>query len=196
MYLFFDTETTGLPNNWNAPVDDLENWPRMIQLAWLQYDNDGNEIKRYENIIKPDGFEIPTQASDVHGITTDKAHEQGIELKNALDDFAAALSDSKILVAHNIGFDEKIAGAEFLREGINSKMFEIPKVCTMHSSTDFCQLPGRYGYKWPNLTELHKILFGRGFEGAHDALADVVACADCFFELRKRGVIVEDNKLF
>jgi len=30
MYLFFDTETTGLPRNWKAPVTDLDNWPRMV----------------------------------------------------------------------------------------------------------------------------------------------------------------------
>ena len=44
MYLFFDTETTGLPKNWKAPITDLENWPRLVQLAWLVYDNIGNKI--------------------------------------------------------------------------------------------------------------------------------------------------------
>ena len=32
MYLIFDTETTGLPKNWKAPLTDFDNWPRMVQL--------------------------------------------------------------------------------------------------------------------------------------------------------------------
>ena len=39
MYLFFDTETTGLPRNWKAPVTHLNNWPRMIQIAWIACDD-------------------------------------------------------------------------------------------------------------------------------------------------------------
>jgi hypothetical protein len=35
MYLFFDTETTGLPKSWKAPVTDVNNWPRLVQLAFL-----------------------------------------------------------------------------------------------------------------------------------------------------------------
>ena len=45
MYLFFDTETTGLPKRWNAPVTDLENWPRLVQLAWIMYDDRGNMLE-------------------------------------------------------------------------------------------------------------------------------------------------------
>ena len=63
MYLFFDTETTGLPRNWKAPVTDLNNWPRLVQLAYLLYDNKGNKISGGDFIIKPNGFTIPTDAS-------------------------------------------------------------------------------------------------------------------------------------
>jgi DNA polymerase III epsilon subunit-like protein len=59
----------------------------------------------------------------------------------------------------------------------------------MQSSTDFCKIKGRRGYKWPSLEELHILLFGDTFESAHSALADVRACAKCFFELKRRGVI-------
>ena len=37
-YLFFDTETTGLPKNYNAPITDTDNWPRLVQLG---LDSDG-----------------------------------------------------------------------------------------------------------------------------------------------------------
>lgn len=58
MYLFFDTETTGLPKRWNAPVTDLENWPRLVQLAWIMYDDRGNMLESRDVIVKPEGFTI------------------------------------------------------------------------------------------------------------------------------------------
>ncbi len=196
MYLFFDTETTGLPKNWKAPVTDLENWPRLVQLAWLLYDSKNQEIKRANRIIIPEGFIIPTEASNVHGISTDRAIEEGIDLSEALGEFTKVLSEANFLIAHNISFDEMIIGAEFLRKETKNRLNDIPKICTMKTTTNICKIPGRYGNKWPNLTELHQHLFQRGFEGAHDALADVKACADCFFELKKTGMYQEQGSLF
>lgn len=189
MYLFFDTETTGLPQNYRAPVEDLENWPRLVQLAWLLVDENGKEIDGKNQIVKPDGFIIPEAASSVHGISTEKALTEGIELRAALLDFVQALDQSKTIVAHNISFDEKIMGAEFLREKIEHRLFHLPRICTMQSSTDFCAIESEYGYKWPKLMELHNCLFNQDFDGAHDALADVKACARCFFELKNLGII-------
>jgi DNA polymerase III subunit epsilon len=189
MFLFFDTETTGLPKNWRATVHDIDNWPRVVQLAWQFYDEVGNVIIEANRIIKPVGFIIPTQASDVHGITTEIALKEGIDLREALLEFADILSVAQYLIAHNISFDENVTGAEFLRTQLPLELFSLPKYDTMKASTDYCKIPGNYGFKFPNLTELHNCLFQEGFEGAHDALADVRACARCFFELRKRGVI-------
>lgn len=190
MYLFFDTETTGLPLNYNAPIEDLNNWPRLVQLAWAVYDENAEEQTGVNCIIKPEGFLIPEEASRVHGITTEKANREGLPLAEVLKDFADAVRNAKLLVAHNISFDEKIIGAEFLRKNIAHDLFETVRFCTMKESTDFCQLPGNYGdYKWPRLSELHEKLFNKNFANAHDALADVNACARCFFELINRGVI-------
>lgn len=189
MFLFFDTETTGLPRNYNAPLSDLNNWPRLVQLAWVVYDNKEEKIAGENFIIKPEGFIIPEQASNVHGITTERALVEGEDLNQVLGQFAQAIEEAKILVAHNMSFDEKIMGAEFLRKNVQHGLFDTVRVCTKEESTDYCRLPGNYGYKWPRLDELHIKLFGKNFEGAHDALADVEACARCFFELARRGVI-------
>lgn len=189
MYLFFDTETTGLPQNYNAPIDDLNNWPRLVQLAWSVYDEKAEKITSSNFIIKPNGFEIPEQAASIHGITTERALKEGEELKNVLEKFSQAIGQAKIAIAHNMSFDEKIVGAEFLRTDIDHALFETIRVCTKEEATDYCRIPGNYGYKWPRLSELHIKLFGEDFSGAHDALIDVEACARCFFELIKRGVI-------
>ncbi len=189
MYLFFDTETTGLPRNWKAPVTDLNNWPRMVQIAWILCDDKGNRVESADYIIKPENFVIPQDASRVHGITTEKAINEGESLENVLNSFNKLVGQSSYIVAHNISFDEKILGAELLRKKIQSDFDRKRKLCTMQSSTNYCKLSGPYGYKWPKLSELHIKLFGVDFEEAHDASVDINATEKCFWEMRKRGLI-------
>ena len=189
MYLFFDTETTGLPRNWKAPVSDLDNWPRLVEMAWLLYDEEGNCVESRSAIVRPDGFVIPAEAAAVHGITTVRAAAEGVDLGALLADFARAVDIAQVLVAHNVSFDEKIVGAELLRTGVESRFNERVRFCTMTTSTDLCAIPSRYGYKWPKLPELHKRLFGSVPDGAHAAGSDVEACARCFFEMKRLGLV-------
>ncbi len=186
-YLFFDTETTGLPQNYKAPYDDLDNWPRIVQLAWVLTDSQQEIIEQKSLIIKPDGFSIPAASSAVHGITDAKANELGIPLVEALNFLNEPLmSQTPILVAHNIDFDTNVLGAEFLRANLTSNFMDLERICTMKSSVAFCDLNNR---KFPKLTELHLRLFGEDFSGAHDALVDVLACSRCFFALKEKGII-------
>lgn len=189
MYLFFDTETTGIPKNYKAPVSDLKNWPRLVQIAWLVTDKSGNEIKSAEYIIRPDGFSIPADAAKIHGITDEIASQSGVDLQPVLEEIMLDISKAAVLIAHNMQFDEKILGAEFLRMSQQNYLDGKPKKCTMQSSTDYCKIRGPYGNKWPKLDELYKKLFQQGFENAHNALADVRACSKCYFELRRIGVM-------
>ncbi|MDO8802789.1 MAG: 3'-5' exonuclease [Elusimicrobiota bacterium] len=189
MYLFFDTETTGLPRNWKAPITDLNNWPRLVQLAYLFFNSNGNKIAGGDFIIKPVGFTIPTDAARIHGITTTRAQKEGKDLQVVLRDFQAVVHQADYLIAHNIRFDEKIVGAEFLRNKMEDSLPTKKKICTMQSSTNYCALPGQCGYKWPRLTELHQKLFQTGFEEAHNAAADISATVKCFWELKRLGII-------
>lgn len=178
MYLFFDTETTGIDS------------PRIVQIAWALTDQNGNELRTQSFIVRPDGFEIPASATRIHGITTEVARHSGIEIANALEAFAKDVVDATILVAHNVRFDEGVISTEFSRVGRNETPWNGKSLhCTMQSSTDFCKIKGRRDYKWPSLEELHILLFDTTFESAHSALADVRACAKCFFELKRRGII-------
>jgi DNA polymerase III epsilon subunit-like protein len=189
MYFFFDTETNGLPRNYKAPVTDLRNWPRLVQLAWLLTDAMGNEVTAAEYLVKPDGFIIPSEAVQVHGITTEKAQREGIALQIVLAEAVANIQRASVLVAHNMQFDEKILGAELLRLGQPNLVASKERRCTMQAATNFCRIPGPYGYKWPTLPELHQKLFKKPFAGEHQALNDVHACSRCFFELRRHGVV-------
>ncbi len=193
MYLIFDTETTGLPRNWRAPLTDLDNWPRLVQLAWQLHDKNGAQIETGNLIVKPEGFIVPTDASRIHGITHERAVEEGIALTDTLQKFEVALANSEYLIAHNMSYDEKIIGAEFLRNNKKNFLETKKKICTMESATNFCAIPSpRGGFKWPNLGELHQKLFNQGFMGAHNAATDVSATAKCFFELKRQGIIIAD----
>lgn len=189
MFVVFDTETSGLPRDWSAPVTDIANWPRLVQIAWLCCDDSGAEVASREYTIKPVGFVITRQASDVHGITTKRALAEGVDLQPVLEEFSEAVTAADMVVAHNVDFDTKIVGAELIRAGMQNVFTGKTLRCTMRESTDYCRLPGRRGYKWPTLTELHEILFGEDFEGTHGALADARAAMFCFVKLREQRSI-------
>lgn len=189
-YLFFDTETTGLPHDYEAPAFDTLNWPRMVQLSWILTDNKGNVLSTHDYIIRPDGYEIPEKSASIHGISTEKAMSEGLPLDSVLAVFVATLDSAEYIVGHNISFDIHVVDAEFFRRGVDVQLSSKKSYCTMLAGTDYCKLPGRYGhYKWPKLQELHKILFGVEFDGAHNSAADVEATCKCFWEMRRRKII-------
>lgn len=196
MYLIFDTETTGLPRSWSAPITDTDNWPRCIQIAWQLHDDMGNLIDHQDYLVKPEGFNIPYDAERIHGISTELAMEQGIALSEVLEKFNIALSKTKFIVGQNLGFDVNIMGCEFHRMNVQSKMSEIPVLDTCTEVTaSLLQLPGGRGgkYKLPTLTELHEYLFNVPFSEAHNATADVEATTRCFLELIKREVFTKEE---
>ena len=194
MILFFDTETTGLPKNWKAPVSDGNKWPRMVQLAYLVYDFAGNKIHECNRIIKPEGFTIPVQASKIHRITTENALKVGVHLKSALQEFLLWVEKAEYIVAHNMKFDEKIIGTELYRNKIPDFLSKKKKICTMLSATDFCKISGKYDYKYPTLEELHFKLFNSHFEDAHNAFIDIQVTAKCFWALKDKEIIKISNE--
>ncbi|WP_274474020.1 DNA polymerase III subunit alpha [Mangrovimonas aestuarii] len=196
MYLIFDTETTGLPKRWDAPISDVDNWPRCIQIAWQLHDEMGNCIDHQDYLVQPEGFNIPYDAEKIHGISTELAQEQGIPLSEVLEKFNEALSKSKFIVGQNVGFDVNIMGAEFYREGVSNKLQELPVLDTCTEDTaELCKIPGGRGgkFKLPTLTELHQHLFNQPFAEAHNATADVEATTRCFFELIRTGLFTKEQ---
>lgn len=189
MYLIFDTETTGLPRDYSAPITDLENWPRLVQLAWQTHDHTGKLISSGNYIIKPEGFTIPYNSEKIHGISTERAIKEGEDLEKVLKIFSAEIEKAHFLIGHNISFDEKIMGAEFLRKKVPSALSNKRKIDTKEESTEYVAIRSARGFKWPTLSELHHKLFGKGFEDAHDAAADVEATTRAFLELIRLEVI-------
>ncbi len=196
MYLIFDTETTGLPKRWGAPISDTDNWPRCIQIAWQLHDEMGKIIEHEDYLIQPEGFNIPYDAERIHGISTELAQAEGILLEEVLEKFNSALSKSKFIVGQNLGFDVNIMGCEFYRLGIESPMSSMPILDTCTEITaSLLKLPGGRGgkFKLPTLTELHQYLFNKPFSEAHNATADVEATTRCFFELIRTEVFTKQE---
>ena len=187
--IIFDTETAGLPNNWKASEDDVNTWPRVVEIAWMVIDKYNNPISTKEFIIKPDNFFIPLEAANIHGITTEKALSEGVDIIKVLAEFAEDLSEADLIIAHNIDFDFPVINCEFKRINMKTKLQKIQRFCTMKSTTEFCSIPGKYGHKWPTLSELHFKLFDTSFLNSHRASSDVKACGKCYLELIKRGII-------
>ena len=191
MYLIFDTETTGLPQNWKAPLTDFNNWPRCVQLAWQVHDNQGKLVEVKNFIIKPEGYDIPFNAEKIHGISTDRANKQGMPLAHVLEEFVKDVEKCNFVVGHNVSFDNNIVGCELLRKDMPNLLADFPALDTKDDATNYCAIPGGRGggFKWPSLTELHTKLFGEAFAEAHNASADVEATARCFLELVRLEVI-------
>ena len=186
MYLIFDTETTGLPKRWDAPLTDSENWPRCIQIAWQIHDSKGGLVAHQDYLIQPEDFTIPFDSEQIHGISTALAMAEGVSLATVLADFQKALDGVHYIVGHNVSFDRNIMGAEFLRAGLSDPLEEKPVIDTCTEETaQLCQLPGGRGgkFKLPTLGELYHFLFQQSFEEAHNATADVEATSRAFLEL-------------
>lgn len=174
-HLIFDTETTGKAN-FRAPAND-ESQPHIVQLGAMMVDDSGRTLGELNLIIQPDGFTIPKEASDIHGITQEIAESCGVPLVSALSAFNWLCRRADVIVAHNIEFDTLVTSAAFSRINRPAPFGEAAWHCTMNAMTDVCQIPGPYGFKWPRLEEAYRHLFGEWNAKAHDAMEDVRACA-------------------
>jgi len=192
MFLIFDTETTGLPKNWKAPLSDSDNWPRCVQIAWQIHNSKGECIEHQNFLINPHEFTIPYESEKIHGISTSLAQLEGESIENVLNTFISALEKCDFICGHNVKFDLNIIGAEFIRLGIKNETKNFPIIDTCSESTaQICKLSGGRGgkFKFPTLSELYFYLFEEDFQQVHNATADVEATTRCFLELLRTSQI-------
>ena len=196
MFLIFDTETTGLPKRWDAPISDLNNWPRVVQLAWQLHDEDGSLVSNKTYVIKPVDFDIPFESEKVHGISTLLATQIGEKIQTVFGEFLKDLSSASYIVGHNLKFDINVVSSELYRLDIENQLLnkKVLDTCT-ENTANVCKLPGGKSgkFKFPTLVELYENLFNKQFENAHNASADVEANAMVFFELIRQKLF--DNSL-
>lgn len=177
IHLVFDTETTGMLVKGAKP--DNVNQPHIVQLGMILYSQVGQVLAEH-NILVKCPIPIPPDATKIHGITDDMVQKYGVPLTTAINLFHHYAGIAELLVAHNLAYDFGVIQAAQER----TKLFQpfTAAHCTMLANVERCALPSKWGrdYKWPTLQELHINLFKEPFSGAHDAMADVRACARCF----------------
>ena len=190
MELFFDTETSGLIL-YKQPHDH-PGQPWVVQVGCILSTRDTihAEFGALVLPINADNKIIEHGAEKVHGISMRQVKISGLPEGIIADLFVAMFDKCTKIVCHNVGFDAITMGALLDRCHYHEMGFTIAEAevsyCTMLEGTDLCKLPGKYGnYKWPKLEELYRFLFNEGFEGAHDALADVRATRRCYYEMVK-----------
>jgi DNA polymerase-3 subunit epsilon len=205
--LVFDTETTGLPADQNAPITDSAKWPYIIQLSFMVFDTETKEILEYsDHIIRLDNtVDISPASIAIHQITAQRSQSEGIPIQQALDHLGEYMSEADVLVGHNILFDKRMLMVEFFRNKMKSCLYRngsgIPEYCTMKRSTDICKLPtlnkktGEIYNKYPTLSELHTHLFCRKPRGTHNAIADVMICLRCYIMLTEKYDIANDQEV-
>lgn len=189
LIFFFDTETNGLPINFNSDIGDISNWPRIVQIAYQIYDTNNNHIKSENLIIKPIDFTISDESIKIHKITNDFAKKEGINIEEAIKIINKDSQNIEIIVGHNLGFDYPVLNCEYKRLGLINPFENLKQICTMLWSTEYCAIKYQNGYKWPKLSELHYKLFGYNFDEAHNASIDIKATVKCFWQLVENCVI-------
>jgi DNA polymerase III epsilon subunit-like protein len=190
---FTDTETSGLAL-FKQPYTHPDQ-PWIVQLGGILSSGPDIIDVEFNLIVQPNGRTIHPKALAVHGIDIPKSAWVGAEEQLVAGLLAQMIVNSDLIVCHNVSFD-RILICKMLHdngmENMAATLWERDDkwFCTMYKSTDYCQLPGRFGrYKWPKLIELYQKLFSEDFEGAHDALADIRATMRCYYEMEKRGLI-------
>ena len=161
--LIFDTETTGLPKLRQPAERGPNNWPHIVSISWIVLDTNSNtELTRHSYIIKPDGWTIPEESVNIHGITTEQATLVGKPLFDVMGEFITESCDA--WVAHNLEFDMSVIVNAVLWD-LKMQFPYIPqkKFCTMLLGKSICKLPGKYpnSYKLPKLKELYYHAFGK-----------------------------------
>lgn len=189
--LFIDTETTGLPISWNAPITDTYNWPRIIEFGWELCWENGETIRKACNLVLPDGWVVPDKEWwHEHGFDHGMNMLVGERMPQLLDDFILAAQEADMLVAHNMSYDLPIIKCEMYR--YKKKLGKtLQKFCTKLESEYICKLPGAYGkYKWPSLDEAYKFFYGTSFTGAHAAGNDVEACKKVYLAIQEHNELI------
>ena len=206
--LVFDTETTGLQEK-GASIYDKSKWPYIIQLSYILYDSSNNSSLIKNNYIKiADAVAISQESFNIHNISREILHEQGINIVDALKEFNECLKTCDIVVGHNISFDKRMIFVECFRHAVaqyftrheGNEKIPKPEFCTMKNTTHYCKLErlsktNEVYIKNPKLSELYLILFPNESlpSNLHNSLVDVAMTLRCYLKYVNNIDILEIN---
>jgi DNA polymerase-3 subunit epsilon len=218
--LVFDTETTGLPKSKLISPDTLHLWPYVVQLSFVIYDTNLNDIVEAKDYIinLKEGVLIPQESTNIHGITNEISSSKGLAIEEVLNVFFYYLRNVDLLIGHNVSFDINMLKIELLRiiylnKHISSVVQTETKhnlhfltnftniCCTLQDSIDLCNIKAtdKYGKqyaKWPKLSELHQKLFDTTPNNLHNSFNDILATLRCFVKMKHDTDLNEECTTF
>jgi DNA polymerase III epsilon subunit-like protein len=197
--LIFDTETSGLPEGKNPSIYETQKWPHIIQLSYIIYDSEANDIVTLEDdyISIDNDVIIQPESQTVHNISRELLSSKGIPIEHALEKFNRFSEMSDVLVGHNVSFDKRMVMVEGIRNKIRMNIHDT--YCTMKNSVELCKIQrfwpnGDMYFKYPTLSELHDELFKKIPKNTHNALIDILICMRCFVKIELRKDICAINR--
>ena len=196
--LLFDTETSGLPTEKNASIYKTNVWPHIVQLSYIVYDSEHNELVGLEDdyINIPNTVIMDPGSVKIHNITSEQMRN-GIPIVEALEKFNKHADKVDLIIAHNVSFDKRMIMVEGIRNKI--KMNIADTYCTMKNSINLCKIErswpnGDKYLKYPKLSELYVYLFNIEPKNTHNALVDILICMRCFCKMEMNIDIYEKNR--
>lgn len=158
----------------------------IIQLAYIVYDDNDNEIKRFNHYVK-DRF-VDKRAGDITGITTDHLRKYGIPFSQIIKEFLEDLHGVHTICGHNVCTDVAKLKNNMCKFKIQPS-YDIFAFVIVHDTINMYRSVGGKNLK---LSELYQTLFNKPMENAHDALVDVCRTAECYVELKKM-IYLQEN---
>lgn len=189
--IFIDTETTGIPLDWKAPYAQTRSWPYSVQISWLVYTWEGQELKAEDHYIFEPEIEISEESYRIHGITKEFLQVNGKGRKTVLSLLAQDMVRYKpLVVGHFMQLDYHMLGVSFHRASLPNPLQKLQTFCTMKLTSGFLLPPQKYFLR---LGELYQHLFQKPMVYQHNAYWDAKATAACFFKLLESGDITEES---
>ena len=162
-FAIIDLETSGF----NPPGS------KILEIAILKVDRDGNELDRFETLINPEDGNVGR--TDIHGIELRMLN--GAPTFDEVSGRILELIQDSIIVAHNARFEENFLASELNEAGHDLDL--IPALDTLWLARRTIELPN---YKLDTVVNG----FNERIIDAHTALGDVVAVAKILPEMLNR----------
>jgi len=186
-FLVIDTETSGRPKKWDAPYSDKEAWPHVLQVAWIIFDRNGEELKKEDHYLKIGDFTISEASKKIHHITENFLKREGKDRKQVFNILAKDIAQYKpLIIAHFAELDYCMIEAECHRLAIPSPVNGSPLFCTLKASSSYVKNPT---FKFLRLSAFYKTLFKTRPQNLHNALNDAQLTAEIFFHLLNKGEV-------
>ena len=186
-YIAFDFETSGLPTGRRVSrvtPETLKNFDtcRAVSLSAARFSSRGRLIGTFDAIIRPDTFQISEGSQAIHGISQERALQEGRPFPAVFHDFMDFIGPrTKTLIGHNVNFDVNCLQSEMIRHDIPlEKLDDFVIRCTLEMYRERFMGPIK-------LTKLYKDIFGEDFQDAHNSLADAIACGRVYPYLIGQG---------